>query len=207
MQAPSLVTSNVLNINEQGVPCESQPTKVIGTVLDSHGNPLKISTPINGAAVAVHRKLIEGFPPPQTGLIVEDKIMERRAILLDGKKHIPNILIKYRVCGEGAFNYRTKSRASYLEHLSKMQIDTDRGLDQLMLDVKHRGLNLEKFESDIDCYRKDLFKKNELIHGSFLRSTYALICLLISSDSIMGAKTNLFNFILRWFPGLVSYEK
>jgi glycosyltransferase involved in cell wall biosynthesis len=204
---PSLVTSNVLNIDEKGFPYKIQDKQIRDLIVENHGNPFEVLTPVNGAAVAIKRELISSFTPPVAGIITEDQVLQSRAMLLNGKKFIPETLVKYRICGEGTFNFRTRSRSEYLNYLLRWQLDYEKRLLQLTQDINHRKLPVEKFSKDIELKTKYIRVNERVLRDSFFLSMKSMILLIIFYKSMVQPKAVLFKFILRWFPTLVNYKK
>jgi len=206
-QRPSLVTSNITHINNQGEKLVPSGESIGMTIFEQHRNPLKITTPTNGCAVGIDRQLITSFPAPISGIIAEDSVLERRAILLGGKLFIPYELVDYRVTGNSASSFRTRSRLAYLDRLLKWQADDETRLSQLINDIEHIGASPQRYRSDLNAYRRRLEINRTMMHGPLFSSLLAFFQIALSCGSVLGAKTALFNFLLRWCPFVLRYNE
>lgn len=203
-QAPSLIMSNSLLINESGEHLGIEYPLENRTYSLKPKNPFLKQVPGGGQTVALKRALVEKFPDPNPLLIAEDQTLWIRANLIDGILYIPNILVKYRLLKTGVYNsQRIGKLESNFIIKNEMRWSEDKRLriEQANIDMQHIGYKINNnIAAEIENEITSLDIKIKLLSGSFFLSCNYLIK-VITNFNLRLKKLNLLKlFLIRWAP-------
>lgn len=132
-QKPSVIVSNALRIDSYGV--------VIAPLRPNHNHAYWMHTAspqhhqVIGCSLAVSKKLIDYFPPPNPKILAEDTVLYRRAELLSGILYIPERLVQYREHDQGITKSGIGSPERWLAWEEKWCRDTILRYEQLKSDT------------------------------------------------------------------------
>ena len=148
---PSLIISNGIIINKEGMPIKNQISVLESPVLDRPSDRYTRTLPIIGCTAAISRELVLQFAPLPDGLIAEDALLYRRAYLVNGVKYIPNKLVKYRTGqGIGISSTKSDSPSEYIRYYLMNSIDSKLRWKQLKKDMESLKYHNINVLNDID---------------------------------------------------------
>lgn len=172
---PSMVISNAVKIDEDGVVRGVLTSEEKDLIHEVGCGPLQGNLPTNGCTVAISRNLIEKFSAPKEGIIAEDVLLQRRALLLDGVTYTPEVLVKYRI-HQDSVTAKIHRKAEELMRLSLWNKDRLLRLDQLCLDAKQVGYSFSEKENFlIDVDKKSIELSEKVLAGNIFFSTLGLV--------------------------------
>lgn len=171
---PSVIVSNALSIKSDG--------SVIGPLRPQHNKTywMHKAPPqdyqVIGCALAVSKKLIDTFPPPNPNIIAEDTVLYRRAEMLNGILYIPEKLVKYREHDQGITKSGIKTAQKWLAWERKWCSDALLRYEQLEKDIQL--ITSINYNEHITHFRRYISReelKLKALNGNITDFAYAII--------------------------------
>lgn len=168
---PSVIVSNGCCINEANI-----NQGLIATHFDTcfwmNINDQK-NYQVIGCTLAVTKSLIDTFPAPDKKIIAEDRLLYRRADLLNGVLYIPEKLVYYRIHSNSITNKKTKKIKDFIITESKWTNDTLRIHQQLISDAKYLNKDISDIKAAFQKYIDRTERLLVVIEGGWKSSLLA----------------------------------
>ena len=141
-----MVISNAIKLTPSGKEIGLLCKEADEPITSKPKSPLRNNLPgANGCTAAIHKRLIDSFPAPDSRIVVEDVLLMRRALLLGSIQYIPNALVRYRI-GIGISHTKLLAKFDFKKYLKNIE-------DQI--------LRLKQFSEDVSFLNASINKDTE----------------------------------------------
>ena len=179
-----MVISNAIKLTPNGKEIGLLCNEADKPITSKPKSPLRNNLPgANGCTAAIHKRLIDSFPAPDSRIIVEDVLLMRRALLLGNIRYIPNALVKYRI-GIGISHTKLLAKFDFKKYLQSID-DQILRLKQFTKDVNFINASMSKdTEEALRIDTKKLTLTRSLLTKLEITTLFRLTPLLSSRDWI-----------------------